>query len=196
MKFELKVKSAISVLDIDEWFYILILLYLFQILFLTAKRKYEEVQRRECIPNKKFKILFEDSSVEEAYEALLEHRCRICDRGPLFKSFDSLKNHMSRAHARFPCSLCVEHLKVHVNCYSIIYFMFLISKFLTGGGGSIGTTVGFETQRPQVRTLSSGAQEKLSFSESKMLCWLLECTVPNPCVYARIGMIMLLLLLI
>ena len=86
---------------------------LFQIVFLTTKRKYDEVNRRNCIPNRKFKILLEDESVEDAYEALLEHRCRTCDAGPLFKSFDALKSHMSRTHTLFPCDLCVNHLKVH-----------------------------------------------------------------------------------
>lgn len=83
-------------------------------MFLTTKQKYDEVNRRNCIPNRKFKILLEDESVEDAYEALLEYRCRTCDAGPLFNSFDALKSHMSRTHTLFPCDLCVNHLKVYI----------------------------------------------------------------------------------
>ncbi|KAK7113655.1 E3 ubiquitin-protein ligase ZNF598-like [Littorina saxatilis] len=83
-----------------------------QIVFLTKKRKYDEVNRRDCIPNRKYKILMEDESVEDAYEALLEHRCRICDKGPLFESFGVLQNHMRRVHTLFACDLCINHLKI------------------------------------------------------------------------------------
>ena len=88
--------------------------YFLQIVFFTSKRKYDEVDRRNCIPNRKYKILLEDESVEDAYEALLEHRCRTCNDSPLFDSFGGLRQHMSRSHTLFPCQLCVDHLKVRV----------------------------------------------------------------------------------
>merc|ERR1711963_172041 len=66
-----------------------------QIVFLTQKEKYEKVNRRDCIPNHKYKILMEDEAVEDAFEALLEHRCRICEKGPLFNNFAALQQHMS-----------------------------------------------------------------------------------------------------
>lgn len=83
-----------------------------QVVFLTKKMKYDDVNRRSCIPNRKFKILLEDESVEEAYEALLEHRCRVCDKGPLFDTFPQLQAHMRRTHTLFSCDLCLNHLKI------------------------------------------------------------------------------------
>lgn len=83
-----------------------------QIVHLTKKQMYDSVERRSCIPNRKCKILFEDESVEEAFEALLEHRCLVCDTRPIFDNFRRLQSHMSRTHVLFACDLCVSHLKI------------------------------------------------------------------------------------
>lgn len=81
-------------------------------MFLTEKKKYESVDRRQCIPNRQFKILFENEDVEEAYDILLENCCRVCDKSPLFDTFHQLETHMKRSHSVFACDLCVSHLKV------------------------------------------------------------------------------------
>lgn len=83
-----------------------------QIVFLTHKQKYDDVDRRNCIPNRKFKILLEDESVEDAFSALLEHHCKFCEKSTDFKTFPELQRHVARIHELFPCKLCVEHLKL------------------------------------------------------------------------------------
>ncbi|PVD39378.1 hypothetical protein C0Q70_02008 [Pomacea canaliculata] len=82
------------------------------VVFLTEKKKYESVDRRQCIPNRQFKILFENEDVEEAYDILLENCCRVCDKSPLFDTFHQLETHMKRSHSVFACDLCVSHLKI------------------------------------------------------------------------------------
>lgn len=69
---------------------------------------------RKFIMNRKLKIQFEDETVRERFEELLEHKCKTCkDRYPE-RNFKALRDHMRRVHTLFYCDLCLE-LKVRDN---------------------------------------------------------------------------------
>lgn len=61
---------------------------------------------------KRYKISFEDSSVQKTFDDLLLHKCPICPNKPNFRTFKQLDTHVRREHERFYCELCVSHLKV------------------------------------------------------------------------------------
>lgn len=73
---------------------------------------FKDINLRNCIPNRKFKIFFEDEKVEGKYLELLEIRCKICRKRDPDKTFNQLQTHMRREHELFACDLCVTHLKV------------------------------------------------------------------------------------
>ena len=79
--------------------------------------------------DRKYKICFEDESVQRSYKILLQHVCPICkeklssnDNGKsddkninfpsIFPTFKQLETHVRREHELFYCDLCAEHLKV------------------------------------------------------------------------------------
>ena len=81
--------------------------------------------------DRKYKICFEDESVQHSYKVLLQHTCPICNEkssdvkeseikegnpskhGPIiFATFKQLDTHVRREHEMFYCDLCVDHLKV------------------------------------------------------------------------------------
>ncbi|XP_076366144.1 E3 ubiquitin-protein ligase ZNF598 isoform X2 [Tachypleus tridentatus] len=62
--------------------------------------------------DQKYKIMFEDKSVQSDYEKLLQHVCSVCHTKPTFRNFSLLKDHMRRYHELFFCDLCVEHLRI------------------------------------------------------------------------------------
>ena len=78
--------------------------------------------------DRKYKICFENESVQMSYKILLQHSCPICNndderhrsnlRGDenigshIFQTFKQLEQHVRRNHEMFYCDLCAEHLKV------------------------------------------------------------------------------------
>jgi len=82
-----------------------------QVFFLATKEKYNDMPVRKFIPNKKMKVNYENGSIAERVDRLLEHRCKICTDKDPEKSFRALKEHMRRAHTLFFCDLCLD-LKV------------------------------------------------------------------------------------
>ena len=81
--------------------------------------------------DRKYKICFEDESVQHSYKVLLQHTCPICNenssdvkeseikegnpskhRPIIFATFKQLDTHVRREHEMFYCDLCVDHLKV------------------------------------------------------------------------------------
>ena len=75
--------------------------------------KFGEMPVRKFILNRKLKIQFENESVRQKFEKLLEHRCKLCPDRPADRSFKALRDHMRRQHTLFFCDLCVE-LKVEL----------------------------------------------------------------------------------
>ena len=79
--------------------------------------------------DRKYKICFEDESVQQSYKVLLQHECSVCkdqlsnnyDNGKsdnkmtrplIFSTFKQLETHVRREHEMFYCDLCSDHLKV------------------------------------------------------------------------------------
>ena len=81
--------------------------------------------------DRKYKICFEDESVQHSYKVLLQHTCPICNensndskeletkegikskhRPTVFSTFKQLDTHVRREHEMFYCDLCADHLKV------------------------------------------------------------------------------------
>ncbi|XP_005106381.1 E3 ubiquitin-protein ligase ZNF598 [Aplysia californica] len=83
-----------------------------QVAFVYERSLFKNITLRECIPNRKFKIFFEDEEVEERYLELLVYRCKLCRNRNADKSFNQLQTHMRREHQLFACDLCVSHIKI------------------------------------------------------------------------------------
>ena len=80
--------------------------------------------------DRKYKICFEDETVQRSYKVLLQHTCPICNEKlendndvernerenikfpTIFSTFKQLDTHVRREHEMFYCDLCVDHLKV------------------------------------------------------------------------------------
>lgn len=60
----------------------------------------------------RYGVYVEDEDIKYDYEALLEHRCLVCDSAPLFRDFKELRLHVQKAHELYSCDLCTEHIKV------------------------------------------------------------------------------------
>ncbi|GFS19655.1 E3 ubiquitin-protein ligase ZNF598 [Elysia marginata] len=83
-----------------------------QVAFVYHKQPFQNINLRDCIPNRKYKIFFEDEEVEDSYLDLLEYRCKLCPKRGAEKSFALLQTHMRREHQLFACDLCTSHLKI------------------------------------------------------------------------------------
>ncbi|GFO39125.1 E3 ubiquitin-protein ligase znf598 [Plakobranchus ocellatus] len=83
-----------------------------QVAFVYHRQQFKDISLRNCIPNRKYKIFFEDEEVEDSYLDLLEYRCRLCRNRGGEKTFALLQTHMRREHQLFACELCVKFLKI------------------------------------------------------------------------------------
>lgn len=72
--------------------------------------KNSDIPRKGFIPNRKYKIFFEDSQIQKKFEKLNEHRCSKCNL--LERNLKALQQHLSKTHTLFFCALCLEHLKI------------------------------------------------------------------------------------
>lgn len=97
---------------------------LLRVVFTDSIHPYKELGNREYpdrLFERQYKIVFCSEDIKNAYENLLENRCKICDKIPPFRNFSLLNDHMRRVHERFFCDLCVNHLKIFTNerrCYT------------------------------------------------------------------------------
>ncbi|CAL1546661.1 unnamed protein product [Lymnaea stagnalis] len=83
-----------------------------QVAFVYKKQLFRNINLRNCIPNRKYKIFYDDEKVEERFSELLEFRCKICRNRDPEKTFAQLQTHMRREHELFACDLCVANLKI------------------------------------------------------------------------------------
>lgn len=83
-----------------------------QVAFVYDRQPFKDINLRDCIPNRKYKIFFEDEEVEDSYLDLLEYRCKLCPKRGAEKTFELLRTHMRREHQLFACDLCVSFLKI------------------------------------------------------------------------------------
>ena len=74
------------------------------------RKKFSDIPRNGYIMNRKFKCLFEDNTIQQKFEKLLEHRCPKCKNKE--RTLKALQSHLSKQHTLFFCDLCIEHLKV------------------------------------------------------------------------------------
>lgn len=74
------------------------------------KLKNSDIPRKGFIPNRKYKIFFEDSQIQKKFEKLNEHRCSKCNLSE--RNLKALQQHLSKTHTLFFCALCLEHLKI------------------------------------------------------------------------------------
>uniref|UniRef100_A0A8D8QX30 RING-type E3 ubiquitin transferase n=1 Tax=Cacopsylla melanoneura TaxID=428564 RepID=A0A8D8QX30_9HEMI len=62
--------------------------------------------------DRKYNIRFDGSTIQQAFNTLLQHKCPICPQTHVFSIFKSLEEHVSREHKQFYCDLCVKNLKI------------------------------------------------------------------------------------
>lgn len=74
------------------------------------KLKNSDIPRKGFIPNRKYKIFFEDRQIQKKFEKLNEHRCSKCNLSE--RNLKALQQHLSKTHTLFFCALCLEHLKI------------------------------------------------------------------------------------
>lgn len=91
-----------------------------QVVFTDIVQPYKELRNRaftDRLFERQFKIGFCSEDIKQAYEQLLENRCKICDTIPPFRTFSMLNDHMRKVHERYFCDLCVKHLRVRLIFY-------------------------------------------------------------------------------
>lgn len=95
-----------------------------RVVFTDSIQPYKELRNRvftDRLFERQFKIGFCSEEIKQAYERLLENRCKICDKTPPFRTFTMLSDHMRKVHERYFCDLCVKHLKIFTSerkCYT------------------------------------------------------------------------------
>ncbi|XP_063897226.1 E3 ubiquitin-protein ligase ZNF598-like [Helicoverpa armigera] len=95
-----------------------------RVVFTDTVQPYKELRNRvftDRLFERQFKIGFCSEEIKQAYEALLENRCKICDKIPPFRTFTMLSDHMRKVHERYFCDLCVKHLRIFTmerKCYT------------------------------------------------------------------------------
>ncbi|KAI5651757.1 zinc finger, c3HC4 type (RING finger) domain-containing protein [Phthorimaea operculella] len=88
-----------------------------RVVFTDTVKPYKELRNQvfsDRLFERQFKIGFCTETIKQAYEKLLENRCKLCDNIPPFRTFNQLNDHVRKVHERFFCDLCVKHLK----CYT------------------------------------------------------------------------------
>lgn len=83
-----------------------------QVYFVNKVTKFESIPRHGYIPNRKNKMFFENDTIKQAFDKLLENRCKLCTHARPERTFKDLEKHMRKEHTMFYCSLCVDHLKL------------------------------------------------------------------------------------
>ncbi|KAL5018542.1 hypothetical protein ScPMuIL_004264 [Solemya velum] len=76
---------------------------------------------RRYIENRKLQVCYEDESVRQDVEKVLENKCKLCRDRPADRTFRALRDHMRKSHTLYFCDLCVDGLKIFTHerkCYS------------------------------------------------------------------------------
>ncbi|CAB3378891.1 Hypothetical predicted protein [Cloeon dipterum] len=81
-----------------------------KVIFSPERKPFKLLQHR--LTERKYKIGFTNAEAEEAFRLLLKHFCRLCPEQPEFRTFNMLKNHMTKEHNLRFCDLCVDNLKI------------------------------------------------------------------------------------
>ncbi|XP_026317809.1 E3 ubiquitin-protein ligase ZNF598 [Hyposmocoma kahamanoa] len=95
-----------------------------RVVFTESIEPYKELRNRvftDKLFERQFKIGFYNEEIKNAYEKLLENRCKLCEKQPPFRTFSMLSDHMRKIHERFFCDLCVKHLRIFTSerkCYT------------------------------------------------------------------------------
>ncbi|KAJ8730213.1 hypothetical protein PYW07_017251 [Mythimna separata] len=95
-----------------------------RVVFTDTVQPYKELRNRaftDRLFERQYKIGFCSEEIKQAYELLLESRCKICDKIPPFRTFTMLSDHMRKVHERYFCDLCVKHLRIFTmerKCYT------------------------------------------------------------------------------
>ncbi|KAL4709959.1 hypothetical protein ACJJTC_003922 [Scirpophaga incertulas] len=86
-----------------------------RVVFTDIIQPYKELRNKaftDRLFERQYKIGFCSQEIKDAYEQLLENRCKICDNIPPFRTYSMLSDHMRKVHERYFCDLCVKHLKL------------------------------------------------------------------------------------
>ncbi|GIY88899.1 e3 ubiquitin-protein ligase ZNF598 [Caerostris darwini] len=89
------------------------------VVFTRKLHKFSDISKKFKLCIRKYQIMFEDVEVSEAFDRLLENKCKHCDS--ILPTFDKLKEHVRRIHELHYCELCTENLKIFTferKCYS------------------------------------------------------------------------------
>ncbi|XP_046660073.1 E3 ubiquitin-protein ligase ZNF598 [Homalodisca vitripennis] len=95
-----------------------------KVIFTKTVRPFKELDEligTKCLLDRKFKIVFESTDTQHAYNTLLAHVCSKCPGRHAFQTFAILREHMRKEHELFYCDLCVENLKILTHerrCYT------------------------------------------------------------------------------
>ncbi|CAG9786271.1 unnamed protein product [Diatraea saccharalis] len=95
-----------------------------RVVFTDSIQPYKELRNKvftDRLFERQFKIGFCSQDIKNAYDKLLENRCKLCDNIPPFRTFSMLNDHMRKVHERYFCDLCVKHLKIFTGerkCYT------------------------------------------------------------------------------
>lgn len=102
-------------------------------MFTESIEPYKELRNIVFTDNlfeRQFKIGFSNEDIKNAYEKLLENRCKLCEKQPVFRTFSMLSDHTRKIHERFFCDLCVKHLRVRLFLFGTWFLVLLLNLFL------------------------------------------------------------------
>lgn len=100
-----------------DYSFVIVKFFDIQVVFTESIEPYKELRNRvftDKLFERHFKIGFYNEEIKNAYEKLLENRCKLCEKQPPFRTFSMLSDHMRKIHERFFCDLCVKHLRVRI----------------------------------------------------------------------------------
>ncbi|GFS65801.1 e3 ubiquitin-protein ligase ZNF598 [Nephila pilipes] len=89
------------------------------VVFTHDRQTFSDVSKKFNLQIRKYQIIFEDEEVADAFDRLLEHKCKMCDN--VLPTFEKLKEHVRRIHELHYCELCTDNLKIFTferKCYS------------------------------------------------------------------------------
>ena len=67
---------------------------------------------RSGLFEKKFRIVFANMEIENAFNRLMENRCSKCEDLKPFHNFKLLKEHMRKVHELHYCEICTDNLNL------------------------------------------------------------------------------------
>ncbi|XP_058126302.1 E3 ubiquitin-protein ligase ZNF598 [Anopheles ziemanni] len=93
-----------------------------KVIFSKTLMSYQQldIKNRSGLYDKKYRICFTDTEVQQAFFDLLDNKCPRCDEKN-FPKFELLREHVRKKHELFYCDICTEHLKVFSSerrCYN------------------------------------------------------------------------------